>query len=325
MSPTYALTMGDPTGIGPEITLKALAELAHRPPPPYRLKVYGDIAGLAFAWPALWAQAEQLAWVQWVSVVQSNRLLPGQVSYAAIEQAVADIAANRACGLLTGPISKEALQQAGYPYPGHTELLEALANRWWPTTTKGHLPHQAEMLFLFNRFRLMLLTRHVPLDQVSQAFEPATIERALTSLAQFLHNQAGLSHPRVVMMGLNPHAGEVGGHEERAILIPVLERLAQGVPTVQWVGPVAADGLFRGFDGANPAYDAYVACYHDQGLIPMKLVGGWATVNVTIGLPFIRTSVSHGTAPDIAGQGIAQCDSMLAALATLHELVSRDE
>ena len=144
------------------------------------------------------------------------------------------------------------------------------------------------MLFVYDRFRMLLLTRHVPLSRVAETLTQADVETAFQTLQTFLIMQMGITHPRIAVMGVNPHAGEIGGREEAEILIPVMTRL-NVLGLAQFEGPFPADALFRGFDLATQPYDAYVAAYHDQGLIPFKLIAGYQAVNVTLGLPFIRT------------------------------------
>jgi 4-hydroxythreonine-4-phosphate dehydrogenase len=165
------------------------------------------------------------------------------------------------------------------------------------------------MLFVYQAFRMLLLTRHVPLRQVSQTLTVSAAVRSLDNLVRFLRNHQGIETPRIAMMGVNPHAGEIGGEEEREILLPAMAQIEER-HQLTLPPPFPADALFRGFNLNQLPFDAYVAAYHDQGLIPFKLVAGFQAVNVTIGLPFIRTSVSHGTAPDIVGQGIADPSSL---------------
>ncbi|MGE3624060.1 MAG: PdxA family protein, partial [Bdellovibrionales bacterium] len=200
-----------------------------------------------------------------------------------------------------------------------TEILEHLAN----THFGGYVERNngveekrfhAEMLFVHKNFRLLLLTRHVNLKDVpAELAKPGAVARPLKALIRFLRDQMDIFEPRIAILGVNPHAGELGGEEEKKYLLPVIHAV-NNIGATQLEGPFPADGFFRGFDAARPAYDAVVAAYHDQGLIPMKILAGHAAVNVTIGLPFLRTSVSHGTADDIAGKGIASEASLMAAL-----------
>ena len=305
------LTIGDPTGIGPEIAVKFLSDTFSGE----SLIVIGDIANLEKTAGWLKRELPKHA-IQYIDVGGENKL-PGRIAYEAIAEAVRLMAEGRACALVTGPISKENLFAAGFEYPGHTEILEALANQHFSVAA----PYQSDMLFVYNNFRMLLLTRHVALNAVSHALTQQGTRQSLESLVDFLKTQAGITKPRIAVMGVNPHAGEIGGTEEQIVLEPVIAAInASG--KAECVGPLATDALFRNFDVNRLSYDAYVAAYHDQGLIPFKMVAGYEAVNVTIGLPFVRTSVSHGTAPDIAGKGVADPQSLAAAFELAGRLVS---
>jgi 4-hydroxythreonine-4-phosphate dehydrogenase len=300
------LTMGN--GIGPEITAKWLASGPDLPRP---LVVVGQADALA-AMTYTPADTPSFTSVPHFTKVPLTGS-PGDVAYQALVLAVEAIANGQAAGLLTGPISKQALWQAGHHYNGHTELLAELANQHWPQQT-----YAPEMLFVYERFRLLLLTRHVPLALVSQTLTIDSVTRALLTLVRFLQQQVGVAKPRLALLGVNPHAGEIGGTEESTVLLPARQAIIDQTGADITL-PLAADGFFRGFTATNPEFDAVVAPYHDQGLIPFKLLAGWQAVNVTLGLPFIRTSVSHGTAPDIVGKGIATTASLQAAYTQLVE------
>jgi len=298
---THCLTIGDPTGIGPEIAARFLNHWAHYPQS--RLVVLGDITHLHETAVALDLPLPfDARWIEYIPIANDE---PGQIAVDALTQAVQLIANGQANGLVTGPISKENLKRAGYAYSGHTEILQALANQFWSTET----PWQSDMLFEYHRFRVLLLTRHVALADVTTTLAPDQVAQSLQSVLDYLKFQARLLNPRLCMLGVNPHAGEINGHEEDSILKPVITRIANDYD-ITIDGPLAADAVFRGFDYRAPSHDCYVATYHDQGLIPMKLVAGYNAVNVTIGLPFMRTSVSHGTAYDIVGQGVANWQSL---------------
>lgn len=304
----FCLTIGDPTGVGPEITAKLLQNPAH-----YQhcsLSIVGNIHHLEETAAQYKLSLPTQDALQYVSI-QANK--PGEVAYQALDYAAEQLKQGKAQGLVTGPISKENLHQAGFKFSGHTEILEYFAQRDYQQ------PCQADMLFVYQQFRMLLLTRHVALKEVGNTLTKEGVSQSLTNLVSFLNNQQQITHPGLCMLGVNPHAGEVGGSEEKEILIPVIERLNQTHP-VSITNPLSADGVFRGFDINHIPYDAYIAAYHDQGLIPFKLVAGLKAINVTIGLPFLRTSVSHGTAPDIVGQGIADEQSLMSALALLQKL-----
>ncbi|MCA9798592.1 MAG: 4-hydroxythreonine-4-phosphate dehydrogenase PdxA [Cyanobacteria bacterium HKST-UBA04] len=327
-SRTLCLTVGDADGIGPEILLKTLhtwgeTDTDQPAMAPWGLRIYGDCQELIQTAHRIGMDVPVVEGVTMFHVAADAQ---PAAAWVALDKAVADLAQGRACALVTGPIAKDKLLAAGLPYTGHTEMLEILARQYYPQTTSS--PWQADMLFVYHAFRVMLLTRHIPLAEVSKQLNAEQVRAQLLSLHHFLVSQMGLVAPRIAVMGANPHAGEIGGQEEQAILRPTIEQLNATTPGTwagEWEGPLAADGLLRGLDVQHPPYDAYVACYHDQGLIPIKLLGGWEAVNVTIGLPFIRTSVSHGTAPDIVGQGVASPDSLIAAIEQAQHLATRQQ
>lgn len=299
------LTPGDPTGIGPEITLKALRQIDALPP--IHISIVGSLESLDRAARVLQTSLPQNEAISFHAIEGEQ---PGGVAYRSIEMAVEMIARGEGDVLVTGPISKRNLSAAGYAFGGHTEILEHLAQRLFKAPDA-----RAEMLFVYKNLRLLLLTRHIALKDVAAALATSgAVARPIKTLISHLRHQAGIFSPRLAMLGLNPHAGELGGSdEEKKYFLPVIHAVnAIGASHIE--GPFPADGFFRGFDPATTPYDAIVAPYHDQGLIPFKMLAGYEAVNVTIGLPFLRTSVSHGTAENIFGQGIAKEDSLLAAL-----------
>lgn len=310
---TLCITPGDPMGIGPEITVKFLnrylSHYTHQ-----QFKIVGSIETLEKAAQGLGMELPSASDKVVYEAIQGNS--PGKIAYLAVERSVEAIALGQACALVTGPISKANLKEAGILANGHTELLEILARRFYP-----RLKSKAEMLFLYRNFRMLLLTRHIPLSRVSSELTSSNIRLPLALLGNFLIEWANIARPRVALLGVNPHAGEIGGVEESLALIPMIEELNRESKVV-FEGPFAADAFFRDFDLNGLRYDAYVAAYHDQGLIPFKMIAGFKAVNVTIGLPFIRTSVSHGTAFDIAGQGIATEESLVEAVDTAIELAA---
>jgi 4-hydroxythreonine-4-phosphate dehydrogenase len=310
--PTLALTIGDPVGIGPEITAKALQRLDVFPDT--SLIVIGSIAALKKA-----AEALSLPLPQNVSYQDIIAEKPGAVAYKSIEAAVTLLKDEAADALVTGPISKKHLSEAGYAFPGHTEILEELAHKIFEAADA-----RAEMLFVYRKFRLLLLTRHIALKNVPAALaKPGAISRPLKTLIRFLRDNARLDELRIAILGLNPHAGEIDGDEEKKLFMPVIHAV-NNIGATRLEGPFPADAFFRGFDADATEYDAIVAAYHDQGLIPFKLMAGYDAVNVTIGLPFVRTSVGHGTAEDIVGQGIAHEDGLLAAITMAINLSKND-
>jgi 4-hydroxythreonine-4-phosphate dehydrogenase len=317
VSKALCLTIGDPTGIGPEITVKFLCEIVNQANKP-TLALYGDIDNLAYTAEKLQIVLPEGPGFRYENIQTTNveaQKAPGQIAYESLEAAVTEIHQGKAGAMVTGPISKEHLHQAGIPFSGHTEILQQLARRYY------RQPYQSDMLFLYKQFRMLLLTRHVALKEVSTTLSIKGVSRSLGNLAQFFREHCKINSPRLCILGVNPHAGELDGDEEERILKPALkltsEKYGFGIEP-----PVAADAAFRNFDVNRVPYDAYVAAYHDQGLIPFKMVAGLSAVNVTIGLPFLRTSVSHGTAPDIAGQGIADPSSLMEAYKSALELTS---
>lgn len=321
---TLCLTIGDSTGIGPEITVKFLAGLAAQSrilaPEAFNLLILGDIPQLLETADTLKIPLPQGSCFQYknlqASGLNSSHKSPGAIAFESLEVAVSEINQGLAHGLVTGPISKEQLSAAHLPFTGHTEILQHLARK-----TDGKL-HQSDMLFIYKNFRMLLLTRHVALRKVSETLSIKGVTRSLENLADFFKTYCQMNTPRLCVLGVNPHAGETDGDEEERVLKPALKLVTQqygfGIEP-----PVAADAAFRHFDVDRLAYDAYIAAYHDQGLIPFKMIAGLSAVNVTIGLPFLRTSVSHGTAPDIVGQGVADPASLFAAYDTAIQLLKQ--
>ena len=280
--PRIGITAGDPAGIGPEITAKAAGNADVRSI--CEPVVYGPTTSDesdAFERGRVTAAA-------------------GRAAYEAIVSAVEDARTGRIDAIATAPINKEAFAAAGLPWPGHTELLAHLTGA-----------RRVAMMFYADALRVVLATVHVPLRKVSETLTQArledTIELSAAELPRF-----GLPAPKLAVAGLNPHAGEHGllGAEEDDVMRPAIAAcVARGIDVR---GPFPADTLFnRAMKGE---FDAVIACYHDQGLIPVKLVAFGRAVNVTLGLPIIRTSVDHGTAFDIAGRGIADPSSLIEAV-----------
>jgi 4-hydroxythreonine-4-phosphate dehydrogenase len=309
--PRLALTVGDPAGIGPEIVLKALASSSC---PPAEWVVYGPLALLEersrrFGLPAAATLATAVVGVETAPVALGVVSAEGgRAAAAAVQAAVADALAGRVAGIVTAPLHKESLRAAGYPWPGHTELLAEAAG-----------VSDVAMLFVGGGLRVALLTIHRSLRSVPDAVTRAETER----IVRLVHRELprlGAKERRIAVCGVNPHAGEHGlfGREDEDVLRPAVETLrAEGLSVT---GPLPADTVFvRAVQGE---FDAVVAAYHDQGLVPVKLLAFGRAVNVTLGLPFVRTSVDHGTAFDIAASGTADPGSLLAAMALAVELAS---
>jgi len=295
------ISAGDPAGIGPEVTVKALAqpevrELAD-------LVVAGDPAQLAAVALSLGLPVpERVEPAGDAGAVEPGRVSAagGEAAVAAVKRAVELVRSGDASALVTGPINKEALRAAGYPWPGHTEMLADLC-----------AVAEVRMLLVGERLRVCHVTTH---RSLRSAIEAATRARVLETIRMTATGgrRLGFETPRIGVAGLNPHAGEGGlfGDEElREIAPAVADAQAEGIDVS---GPWPADTLF--WRAANGEFDFVVAMYHDQGHVPVKLAGFDEGVNVTLGLPFLRTSVDHGTAFDIAGRGIARWQSMAAAI-----------
>ena len=281
--PRIAVTVGDPAGIGPEIARKAAADPR-----------ISSLCEVILYGPA--SDAE-------VARFERGRVsaAAGRAAFDAVVRAVADAQAGTVDAIATAPINKEAFAAAGLPWRGHTELLAHLTGA----------PRVA-MMFHAEALRVVLATVHIPLADVPRTLTQPLLEGIIDLTAAELP-RFGIAAPRLALAGLNPHAGEHGlfGSEDGDVLAPaVAECRRRGVAIS---GPFPADTVFgRAMRGE---FDAVVACYHDQGLIPIKLVAFGRAVNVTLGLPIIRTSVDHGTAFDIAGRGIADPSSLTEAIA----------
>jgi 4-hydroxythreonine-4-phosphate dehydrogenase len=224
----------------------------------------------------------------------------GRAAAQAVLRAAADVKEGRADALVTAPINKEALRAAGHPWPGHTEMLAEAAGA-----------ADVAMMFVGGGLRVALLTIHRPLRTVQEAVTPAEVRRVVRLVHRELP-RFGVAAPRLALCGLNPHAGEHGllGHEEEEVLRPAVSDLrGEGIDVS---GPFPADSLF--VRAQRGEFDAVIAGYHDQGLIPVKLAAFGHAVNVTLGLPFVRTSVDHGTGFDIADKGVADASSLVEAM-----------
>ncbi|WP_128254227.1 4-hydroxythreonine-4-phosphate dehydrogenase PdxA [Falsirhodobacter deserti] len=303
-----ALTCGEPAGIGPELAAKARAILGAEVPffvigDPRHLP--GPLASISAPAEALEVSANYLPVLPhaFAAPATPGQPHPGNAAgvIEVIARAVALAQANEVSSICTAPISKKALKDgAAFAYPGHTEYLAALAG-----------VDRVVMMLAAPGLRVVPTTIHIPLAEVPVALTPQLLEDTLRITHSALIHDFGISAPRIAVAGLNPHAGEGGtiGREE-ARIVPVLEALrSEGM---HLVGPLPADTMFHA--AARARYDAAVCMYHDQALIPIKTIAFDDGVNVTLGLPFIRTSPDHGTAFDIAGKGVANPSSLIAAL-----------
>ena len=307
------VTPGDPSGIGPEITLKAA--LTGKTPfvaiadPEHMAKLSAEL-GLSLD-ICIWQPGQKLD-KHYLSIFPHRwpaEVIAGHPDDAnsasilgAIEQAVTHVLAGDASALVTNPINKYVLYKAGFTYPGHTEFLASLSR---------HRKHPVMMLA--NDFlRVIPVTIHNPVSEISERLTPALLYKTAIVTQQDLTNRFGIENPRITVCGLNPHAGEQGtlGSEDITIIKPVLSQLlSEGVNVT---GPLPADSLFH--QSARSEYDCVLGMYHDQVLPVVKALDFMKTVNITLGLDFIRTSPDHGTAYDIAGKNKAKPDSLIAAI-----------
>jgi len=330
------ITMGDPAGIGPEVMLKGLSQIAGRGGlDGFTAIAYGtkdiirDAArGLSLDVDLVPADADDAAWPRLRLVETGEVASPisvgavsaeaGRLAFAAIRRAIADAVAREIDAIVTGPISKEAINLAGHAYAGHTEILADLANS--PGTC---------MMLIHDKLRVAHVSTHVALAKVPALVTPARLTRVVKLTVAALCT-FGIERPRIGVAAVNPHAGEGGlfGREDTEIVAPTVAALRDEGLEVS--GPFAGDTIFvRALAGA---FDAVIAMFHDQGHIPIKLLGfkvdattgQWTAltgVNVTLGLPFVRTSVDHGTAFDIAGKAIASAESLIEAIDVARAMV----
>jgi len=311
MNAPVALTCGEPAGIGPELAARAWAEIGTDVP----FFLIGDPGHLpAGASHVVIGHPDEAArtMARGLPVLVhrfEGALTPGQANPTHAQGVIYTIARGvrlvregAASALCTGPIHKQALQEgAGFAWPGHTEYLAALAG-------VGHVA----MMLVCDTLRVVPATIHIPLAEVPRALTEEGLERTIRITHAALMTDFGLAAPRLAVAGLNPHAGEGGhmGREEIDLIAPVIGRLRAEGMAIR--GPLSADTMFHA--AARETYDAAIAMYHDQALIPIKTLAFDRGVNVTLGLPFVRTSPDHGTALDIAGRGVANATSLIEAL-----------
>lgn len=326
-----ALSLGEPAGIGPEIIVKAWSALRATGP---AFVVVGDAQSLAAASMAgasiiriistpaeaggVFANALPV-----LNLPLSSRVVAGQPSPAAaaavirwIETGAGLVLSGDAAALVTAPISKAPLYAAGFKFPGHTEFLGEIASGAVAGGARGPV-----MMLTGADLRVSVATIHVPLAEVAGLLDTASIVNAGLVTVQALANDFGIGSPRLAVAALNPHAGEAGtlGREEITIIGPAVRTLRDlGVDAS---GPHPADSLFH--EPARRRYDAVLCMYHDQALIPVKMLDFWGGVNVTLGLPIVRTSPDHGVGLDIAGRGQARPDSLIAAIRMAKSVADR--
>ncbi|HEV2080847.1 MAG TPA: 4-hydroxythreonine-4-phosphate dehydrogenase PdxA [Brevundimonas sp.] len=327
MIPPLALSLGEPAGIGPEIVFKAWAALKAEGP---TFVVVGDArllkaAGAPVA-PVFEPDEARGVFGRALPVIDvptSVEATPGRPDPANagcvadwITRAVDLAMDGRAAGVVTAPIAKAPLYAAGFPFPGHTEFIADLTGDLPFDGTRGPV-----MMLTARDLRVALVTIHTPLAEVPQLVTADRVIRTARVVHEALRRDFGVARPRLALAGLNPHAGEGGsiGLEEIEVLRPAAASLrAEGVNITD---PLPADTLFH--DDARVTYDAAVCLYHDQALIPVKTLDFWGGVNVTLGLPVVRTSPDHGTGFEIAGKGVARADSLIAAIRLAADMAAR--
>ncbi|MEL6929397.1 MAG: 4-hydroxythreonine-4-phosphate dehydrogenase PdxA [Cyanobacteria bacterium J06600_6] len=331
ITPSLVLTQGDPAGIGSEIILKTLADksIAHKSP----ITIVGNRQLLQFTYEHLLQQTaltkSDLADPQTLEVLDvpikdtvtlgQGDAISGGFSFECLKKAIALTIEGKFQGIVTAPIAKSLWKAAGHEYPGQTEVLAQSAGvEKFGMMFVGQSPHTGWML------RSLLVTTHIPLGSVSQALTPELMDLKLDLLIDCLEQDFGLVNPEIAIAGLNPHSGEAGqlGTEEQDWLLDWLRQAQNKYSQLKLVGLIPPDTMwvkpgqawYGNYQTPPKTADAYLALYHDQGLIPVKLMAFDEAINTTIGLPFIRTSPDHGTAFDIAGKGIANATSMKAAV-----------
>lgn len=324
-----AVTMGDPAGIGPDIILMAHRTKSTRGSRTPHCVVFGDPAILSDRAAALGIDCSiaetDTAGTSGSPATNTDQLhvhpircpapvtaghpstANGPAVIECIEQATAAVVRGKLAALVTAPISKATVYGSGFAHPGHTEFLAALAERHNPGRT-----YTSVMMIASDVLRVVPLTIHIPLKEVPSSITPGLIETTVRIVHDALINDFAITEPRIAVAGLNPHAGESGtiGREDIDVIAPALNRLRD--QSMKLVGPLSGDTMFHA--AARATYDAAIGMYHDQMLIPIKTLAFDTGVNVTLGLPFVRTSPDHGTAFDIAGTGKASPASYLAAL-----------
>lgn len=328
--PPLAVSIGDPSGIGPDIVLAAWLRRTELSLPSFAL--LADPAQLAARAQYLGLELEievistisaaNLVFPQALPVLPLKNRLTDSVGVPlatnaagiieAIERAAELTFKGEASAVVTCPISKKPLYEAGFEHPGHTEFLAELAGRYLGKTVTP------VMMLAGPQLRAIPVTIHIPLSEVPLRLNTADIVDVSRITAAELRERFGIQSPRLAISGLNPHAGEGGamGKEDDAVILPAIEALRR--EGIDARGPLPADTMFH--PAARATYDAAICMYHDQALIPAKALAFDETVNVTLGLPFIRTSPDHGTAFDIAGKGVARPDSLVAAIRLAQQL-----
>jgi len=318
-----ALTLGEPAGIGPDLALTVWQRRVEFDIPPFYIIAEPDFLGrradkLGLSIPIERASAANAAAIfpsalPVAALGLSISATPGKpdassapAAIAAIRRAVADVMAGSAAAVVTNPVAKNVLYNSGFAEPGHTEFLARLVQE-----ASGKVLRPVMMLWS-PQLAVVPVTIHLPLQEIFKHLSVELVVETGRIVARDLRSRFGLRRPRLAIAGLNPHAGEAGmlGDEDRAIVAPAVAALVGG--GIDARGPLPADSMFH--QAARASYDAALCMYHDQALIPIKTLAFDHAVNVTLGLPFVRTSPDHGTAFDIAGTGSADPTSLIAAL-----------
>lgn len=338
--PSLAITMGDPAGIGPEIILKALADKSWSEK--CQIMVIGNRHLLQFTYEHLLEQTnltrQDLVDPQTLSILDialngkitlgRGDAITGDFSFNCLSKAIALTLEGKFQGIVTAPIAKSLWKAAGHDYPGQTEVLAQRAGvSKFGMLFVGQSPHTGWML------RSLLATTHIPLADVARALTPELMTWKLKLLIECLEQDFGITNPHIAIAGLNPHSGEAGqlGREEQDWLLDWLKQAQNQLPKAKLTGLIPPDTMwvqpgqawYGNFEVEPKTADAYLALYHDQGLIPVKLMAFDRAINTTVGLPFIRTSPDHGTAFDIAGKGIANSSSMKSAIELAVQISNR--
>lgn len=328
-----AISVGDPSGIGADTLLTAWAKREALALPPFLLIADPEQLSLRAQHLGIESHIETISSASEVLDIFSHKLpvmaltsrheesvglpLPENAAgtIEAIERAVALTLAGETSAVVTCPIAKKSLYEAGFQHPGHTEFLAELATQHCGSTVTP------VMMLAGPQLRAVPVTIHIPLSEVPKQLKTETILEVARITARELQSRFGIKEPRLAISGLNPHAGEGGslGFEDDALIWPAIEQLQKD--GINAFGPLPADTMFH--PQARATYDTAICMYHDQALIPAKALAFDETVNVTLGLPFIRTSPDHGTAFNIAGQGIARHDSLVAAIHMAHNMAEK--
>ncbi len=322
--PPIVITMGEPAGVGPELTIKAKKILRDKIP----FFVIGDFNYLTLIANSnhiktqkIQESSETFKYPDKLCIFDnkvSEKIVPGQISFQNstkvkenIELAVTKVIKKEASAIVTNPINKWAIKKSSiFPFEGHTDFLASL---------DPQKNNSVMMLTNANGFRVVPITVHIPLKQVSSKLNPQLVKNTIITLNESLKNDFQIKNPKILITGINPHAGENStiGFEEQDVMTPIIIKLKKN--GLNLVGPVAADTAFT--REKRSLYDAVVCAYHDQALIPIKTLSFDESINITLGLSFIRTSPDHGTALDIAGKNIANPQSLIFAIQKAYQIV----